>query len=429
MRRYEFIFVLDGPQPDVERDSRSWSPMATPDHRGIPEPPLRRSHCAHGRLRARRRRVIVTLPAYLQIEGGEIAKLVSALDSAGRCDRSSLAAGAAAASSGCGAAPFTACWHGHAAANSTIWAAARGHSSAAFSRRSHFTATSIAFCRCSPSGRASGRRGRGAPVAARPLRGHVLSPRELLRSFVLDIFTVFFLVRFTKRPLRFFGMVGATMCGSARWWSSTWSFDGWCSMHRLADRPALLLSSLLVVLGLQLFALGLLGELIIFTHARHIKDYQAAEIIEYPEAPAQQLTHEIPLGTAAYAEPALADHLPTTRWPIRSPPGRPSLPARTDAVRRRLRLRGVLARFIGLGRWPLAIDEYYFAQSVQNILHFGLPATPAAASIRAGCCCNMPRRHCSSRELAPELAPRAIAAAVEPHRPAGPLPDRSPRGR
>ena len=42
----------------------------------------------------------------------------------------------------------------------------------------------------------------------------------------------------------------------------------------LTDRPALLLSSLLVVLGLQLFALGLLGELIIFTHARAIKDYQ-----------------------------------------------------------------------------------------------------------------------------------------------------------
>ena len=48
----------------------------------------------------------------------------------------------------------------------------------------------------------------------------------------------------------------------------------------------MLLSSLFVVLGLQLFALGLLGELVIFTHARHIKDYQVAEVIEYgPVAP------------------------------------------------------------------------------------------------------------------------------------------------
>ena len=54
-------------------------------------------------------------------------------------------------------------------------------------------------------------------------------------------------------------------------------------MHPLADRPALLLSSLLVVLGMQLFALGLLGELIIFTHARDIKDYQIDEVVRYPE--------------------------------------------------------------------------------------------------------------------------------------------------
>jgi hypothetical protein len=52
--------------------------------------------------------------------------------------------------------------------------------------------------------------------------------------------------------------------------------------HPLADRPALLLSSLLVVLGMQLFALGLLGELIIFTHARDIKDYQVEEVVRYP---------------------------------------------------------------------------------------------------------------------------------------------------
>jgi hypothetical protein len=50
----------------------------------------------------------------------------------------------------------------------------------------------------------------------------------------------------------------------------------------LADRPALLLSSLLAVVGLQLFAIGLLGELIIFTHARDIKDYKIDEVIRFP---------------------------------------------------------------------------------------------------------------------------------------------------
>ena len=54
----------------------------------------------------------------------------------------------------------------------------------------------------------------------------------------------------------------------------------------LADRPALLLSSLLVVLGLQLFSIGLLGELIIFTHARSLKEYKIAEIVS--SAPEEQ---------------------------------------------------------------------------------------------------------------------------------------------
>ena len=47
----------------------------------------------------------------------------------------------------------------------------------------------------------------------------------------------------------------------------------------LADRPALLVSSLLTVLGLQIFALGLIGELIIFTHARELKEYAIEKII------------------------------------------------------------------------------------------------------------------------------------------------------
>jgi hypothetical protein len=47
----------------------------------------------------------------------------------------------------------------------------------------------------------------------------------------------------------------------------------------LADRPALLLSALLLVLGVQIGALGLLGELIIFTHARSLKEYRVERIV------------------------------------------------------------------------------------------------------------------------------------------------------
>ncbi len=98
----------------------------------------------------------------------------------------------------------------------------------------------------------------------------------------LDILTVLFLVRFTKKPLRFFGMLGVSMflLGAALIFFMVIQrlfFD-----QGLADRPALLLASLLAVLGLQLFAIGLLGELIIFTHARSIKDYQVQEVVHFP---------------------------------------------------------------------------------------------------------------------------------------------------
>jgi glycosyltransferase involved in cell wall biosynthesis len=96
---------------------------------------------------------------------------------------------------------------------------------------------------------------------------------------VLDIFSVVFLVRFTKKPIRFFGMIGSII----------FLFGGVVLMYivgqrlffgvGLADRPALLVSSLLTVLGLQIFALGLIGELIIFTHARELKEYAIEKII------------------------------------------------------------------------------------------------------------------------------------------------------
>lgn len=107
--------------------------------------------------------------------------------------------------------------------------------------------------------------------------------RDYVRR-MLDIFTVFFLVRFTKKPLRFFGMVGASTFAIGALLVTWLAIDRLVFGHPLADRPALLLSSLLAVLGMQLFALGLLGELIIFTHARDIKDYQIDEVIRYPAA-------------------------------------------------------------------------------------------------------------------------------------------------
>ena len=39
------------------------------------------------------------------------------------------------------------------------------------------------------------------------------------------------------------------------------------------------------MLGIQTLSLGLIGEIIIFTHARSIRDYQVAEVIEKDAEP------------------------------------------------------------------------------------------------------------------------------------------------
>lgn len=107
-------------------------------------------------------------------------------------------------------------------------------------------------------------------------RIHRLSNYPVL---VIDIIAVFFLVKFTKKPLRFFGGIGTAIFVIGGFFMTYIVFERLFGGVPLADRPALLLSSLLVVLGTQIFALGLIGELIIFTHARDIKEYTIAEII------------------------------------------------------------------------------------------------------------------------------------------------------
>jgi len=114
----------------------------------------------------------------------------------------------------------------------------------------------------------------------------------------LDLFTVFFLVRFTKKPLRFFGMIGSALVGLAVIILAVLLLQRLLFNAALADRPALLLTSLMLVVGVQIFALGLLGELIIFTHARDLREYKVAEIVDVgnsaPAAPEQRKPSYVP---------------------------------------------------------------------------------------------------------------------------------------
>lgn len=96
---------------------------------------------------------------------------------------------------------------------------------------------------------------------------------------VLDLISVFFLVKFTKKPLRFFGLTGFFIFAVGALLSLYLFIERVFGGVALRDRPLVLLALLLIVLGIQLFAIGLVGEIIIFTHAKELKEYTIEEII------------------------------------------------------------------------------------------------------------------------------------------------------
>lgn len=107
----------------------------------------------------------------------------------------------------------------------------------------------------------------------------VYGPGVYLRR-VLDILTIFFLFNFSKKPLRFFGLFGSGVFAAGA------IITGYLGVYRLlglgpiSGRPLLTLGVLLIVLGVQLFSIGFLGEIIIFTHARRFKEYTIEKFLK-----------------------------------------------------------------------------------------------------------------------------------------------------
>jgi glycosyltransferase involved in cell wall biosynthesis len=110
-------------------------------------------------------------------------------------------------------------------------------------------------------------------------RVRVYNPGIYVRR-LLDIFTIFFLFKFTKKPLRFFGFAGMSFFAAGVLLNIYLSAERLFGNVELANRPILLLGVLVMVLGIQIMSIGLLGEIIIFTHAKEIKDYQIEEILD-----------------------------------------------------------------------------------------------------------------------------------------------------
>lgn len=96
---------------------------------------------------------------------------------------------------------------------------------------------------------------------------------------VLDIFTLFFLLKFIKKPLRFFGLTGLAL------FAVGFAVSAWVAYERIADRtgaadrPVLILGVFFMVLGPIVLSIGLIGEIIIFTQGRALNDYHVAAVL------------------------------------------------------------------------------------------------------------------------------------------------------
>lgn len=98
----------------------------------------------------------------------------------------------------------------------------------------------------------------------------------------LDLLALMFLTRFTHKPLRFFGALGGAgmvVGGSIALWEVAGRLLG-AGGSGLYQRPLFLLGVLLFVLGVQIVGFGLVGEIVIFTQARNVREYRIERIHE-----------------------------------------------------------------------------------------------------------------------------------------------------
>jgi len=97
-----------------------------------------------------------------------------------------------------------------------------------------------------------------------------------LPRVLLDMITVFYLLFFFTSPMRFFGaagMISGALGGLIGGWLAfakvyAGLVDGWEAFHayQIGNRPLLLFAILLILVGVQFFMMGLLGEMMMRTY-------------------------------------------------------------------------------------------------------------------------------------------------------------------
>ncbi len=91
----------------------------------------------------------------------------------------------------------------------------------------------------------------------------------------IDLITVIFTTRYIKRPMHLFGFLGALSFLVGLIVNGYLTIE-WIRGHYLSNRPMLFLGMLLIIVGIQFFSVGLLGEMMV-NNFMNEKEYEIKE--------------------------------------------------------------------------------------------------------------------------------------------------------
>lgn len=92
----------------------------------------------------------------------------------------------------------------------------------------------------------------------------------------IDLITVIFTTRYVKRPMHLFGFVGLLAAFAGFGVSLYLTYEKFILGRGINNRPIFFLGILLIIVGIQFFAIGLIGELIVHTNQNE-KEYVVKE--------------------------------------------------------------------------------------------------------------------------------------------------------
>lgn len=100
---------------------------------------------------------------------------------------------------------------------------------------------------------------------------------RFIRGF-LDLLTVIFVSRFARRPMHFFGGLG-TLAFLGGFIITLYLSVGWMGGVPIAGRPLFFVGLTLVIVGVQLFTAGFLGELVVRPHVERLDAYDVQDVL------------------------------------------------------------------------------------------------------------------------------------------------------